>query len=239
MTTLAIMQPYFFPYLGYFQLMAAADRFVIYDDVAYIKNGWINRNRLLLNGRPHYFTLPLRGASPNKKIHEVHVQPQATWRRKMEQTFLQAYAGAPGLGLVMDLLKATLDSVTDEQTVDEYARCSLLTVHRCLGLTVQVEPTSRVYGNEHLRGQDRVIDICKREGATTYLNAPGGRSLYDEEHFSAEGISLGFIDPILSEYSQLKARDFVSGLSMLDLIANLSIGDIQAFVKRDVGRSLH
>ena len=71
---LAIMQPYLFPYLGYFQLIAAVDKFVFYDDVNFIKNGWINRNRLLISGKVNYITIPLSGASSFLKINQVLVQ---------------------------------------------------------------------------------------------------------------------------------------------------------------------
>lgn len=230
MTTLAIMQPYFFPYLGYFQLMATVDRFVIYDDVAFIKNGWINRNRLLLNGQAHYFTIPLRGASPNRKIHEVCAQPQSGWRRKMERTFAQAYAGAPGLATVMDLLVTTLDAVSDEQGIDEYARASLRAVHALLGLDTDIVASSRGYGNDHLDGQERVIDICEREGARIYTNATGGRSLYDAEDFAQRGVRLAFAEPRLDPYPQAGTADFIAGLSILDLVAHLPLPEIQARV---------
>ena len=93
---LAIMQPYFLPYLGYFQLAARVDKFVFYDDVNFIKNGWINRNRLLVGGEARYFTIPLRDASSFARIADVGVQPAATWRRKMLDTVRQAYGRAPG-----------------------------------------------------------------------------------------------------------------------------------------------
>lgn len=226
MNSLAIMQPYFFPYLGYFQLMAAVDRFVIYDDVAFIKNGWINRNRLLLNGQAHYFTIPLRGASPNRKIHEVQAQPQAVWRRKMERTFAQAYAGAPGLDLVMELLTVSLDGADDGQGIDEYARASLRAVHTLLGLTTDIVTSSRGYGNAQLSGPDRVIDICQREGAATYVNAIGGRTLYDASSFERHGMRLEFVHPQLGPYPQVGTSNFVSGLSILDLLAHLPVPEV-------------
>src|SRR5687768_13108726 len=94
---LAIMQPYLFPYIGYFQLMHAADKFVVYDDVNYIKGGWVNRNRILVNGKPHMFTLPLKNAGSNIKINEIEVSggELMKWREKFLRTLQQAYAKAP------------------------------------------------------------------------------------------------------------------------------------------------
>lgn len=212
---LAIMQPYLFPYMGYFQLIAAADRFVLYDDVSYIKQGWINRNRVLVNKEPHVFTLPLVGAGSFVSINSImlHAQGFITWRDKFLRTVGQAYSKAPhaqGVLLLLenvladphprlvDLLAATIRSVTDY-----------------LGIRTEIVPTSSFYGNGHLSGQDRILDICIKERAVQYINAIGGKDLYATAAFDAHGVQLRFLRSRVPAYEQFGGT-FQSGLSILD-----------------------
>jgi len=213
---LAIMQPYLFPYLGYFQLIHAADKFVFYDDVNFIKNGWINRNRLLLGGSPHYFTVPLSGASPFAAIKDVRFEtPGERWKRKMRATFEQAYKGAAHRDDGLRLLDTVL--ATPTESIADLARASVRVVLEHLGLRRDIVDTSQTYGNEALKGQDRILDICRRESATIYINLPGGRGLYDPTAFRSAGIDLRFIDVQLPPYAQ-GAGAFVPGLSILDAV---------------------
>lgn len=217
------MQPYFFPYLGYFQLIHAVDKFVFYDDVTFIKNGWINRNRILLDGQPHYVTVPTLGASSYKPIHSVGIDPSERWRRKMLDTLRLTYRTAPyrdaGLTMVEGLLKRPWDCI------GELAKASIAAVLEYLQLAKAVVPTSRAYGNERLRSQDRVLDICRREGATAYVNPMGGMSLYESAAFEAQGCSLQFLKPDFTPYPQTVAG-FVPGLSVIDLVMNCAPASI-------------
>lgn len=218
------MQPYFYPYLGYFQLLHACDTFVFYDDVNYIKNGWINRNRLLLRGEPHYFTVPLAGASPFARIDETRFNAADTrWRRKMVEMFGSAYRRAPQRDAAVGLLQATLALDTDR--IGDLARHSVRSVLDYLGLRRTVRESSREYGNAELSGQARVLDICRREGAQTYINAPGGRHLYNEESFRRQGVELRFLGATLPSYDQ-GGTAFVPGLSILDVVAWCPKADI-------------
>jgi WbqC-like protein family len=212
---LAVMQPYLFPYAGYFQLIHAVDKFVFYDDVTYIKNGWINRNRLLLQGEPHYFTVPLSNASSFVPIRDVRFDAAAPWKRKLAATFEQAYASAPFRKEGMALLHDALDNA--EGSIANAARGSVLAVLQYLGIARSIVETSQAYGNQDLKGEARIIDICRREGADVYVNAPGGRGLYDAANFRAAGVALKFLAPRLAPYDQ-GAGEFVPGLSVLDLI---------------------
>lgn len=209
------MQPYFLPYLGYFQLAARVEKFVFYDDVNFIKNGWINRNRLLLGAEPRYFTIPLRDASSFAKIAAVGVQPVAAWRRKMLDTVRQAYGRAPNFAAAFALLENVLDPGIER--IAEFAKRSVTAVAQYLGINTRFVATSGGYGNESLTGVSRVLDICKREGATEYYNLPGGRELYDAAEFAAAGISLHFIESHLPPYDQ-RCPQFVPGLSILDVL---------------------
>jgi len=213
---IAVMQPYFFPYLGYFQLIHASERFVFYDDVNFIKNGWINRNRFLFEGAPRYFTIPLAGASPFTLIRDIRVQPSdQPWRRKLVETMRVAYKGAPHRDEGMGLLEGTLAIESD--AIADFARHSVKSVMEYLGLDRETIDSSARYGNESLHGEARILDICRREAASVYVNAPGGRPLYDSSRFRAAGVELRFVDGRLDAYPQ-QAPAFVPGLSILDAI---------------------
>src|SRR6266513_539316 len=213
---LAIMQPYFFPYLGYFQLIFASDKFVFYDDVNYIKGGWINRNRILLDGESRFFTVPLRGASSFLPINRVGVNDQnPKWRGKMLDTLRMAYRSAPyreiGVRLLGRVLASRCESIAD------LALASVQTVLEYLGLVRDFVPSSQAYNNQHLKAQDRILDICRKENADVYINAIGGANLYEADKFALQGCDLKFLRPQLPEYSQ-GAEHFVPGLSILDVI---------------------
>lgn len=212
---LAIMQPYLFPYVGYFQLVAAVDRFVFFDDVNFISRGWINRNRLSLSGNVSWFTLPVSGASQNLKINELHVQSDGAWRRKLLASVRQSYGKAPCFDPAYALLADIV--LSEEKSLSVLARESVIAVARYLGLGTEFVVSTGRYGNEDLRGADRVLDICRQEGAAEYHNLPGGMALYSTEEFSAAGVELHFMQPRLVEYRQLE-EPFKPGLSMLDVL---------------------
>ena len=214
---LAIMQPYLFPYLGYFQLIAAVDKFVLYDDVAFIKQGWINRNQILLHGHPHLFTVPLQAASSNRQILETAVSRHdyPRWKDRFLKTIALAYSKAPYYEPIRAMLCQVL--AFDPGTINELAGRSISAVCRFLRLPTNIEPSSTLYGNEHLRGQERVLDICAREGATLYINAFGGHELYSREAFASHGIALRFLRSRLPPYRQFN-HHFVPGLSFLDIL---------------------
>lgn len=218
--TLAVMQPYLFPYLGYFQLIHAVDRFVVYDDVNYMKQGWVNRNRILVNGEPHMFTLPLRGASSFAKIHELEIDARqfGPWCDKFLRTLGQAYAKAPHVRRVQELVGSLLEGPHDR--LEEVLLASLRGVMHHLQMHTEVVPSSRKYGNAHLHGQDRVLDICQREGADRYVNAIGGQALYMRDAFAERGVQLQFLRCRMSPYPHGK-HSFVPGLSVLDAMMYL------------------
>lgn len=212
---LAIMQPYFFPYVGYFQLMHAVDRFVYYDDVAFRKQGWINRNRMLVQGRPAFFTVPLEDASSFRKIYETRIAPGEDWKKKMLRSFQVSYGRAPFFTPTMSLLQRVLEQ--DHADIASLSRASVEAVCDHLALPTTRVPSSAAYANADLSGVDRVLDICHREGATTYVNLPGGRDLYNADVFRERGIALCFLSPRPIDYPQSGDR-FVPWLSILDVL---------------------
>ena len=219
---LVIMQPYLFPYVGYFQLLAAADRFVVYDDVNFIKGGWINRNKILIQGKQHLFTIPLDAPSPNRKICDIQLSPPSMWRNKFLQTISQNYRRADYFEAVYALLERVMIT-SESQTIADLVRISLFEIKKYLKLSVDIIPTSAKYVNEHLTAQQRVIDICRIECATDYINAQGGQHLYDYSTFCQHNLALHFLQPELKPYRQLNNPNFVAGLSIIDVLMNNSV----------------
>lgn len=228
---LAIMQPYFFPYIGYFQLIAAVDKFVFYDDVNFIKNGWVNRNRLILAGATRYITVPLAGASPFLKINEIGVQADDGWRRKLVESLRHSYSKAPYFADVNALFQEIV--LSDQHKIGEIAKASVTAVCRYLGLTTEFVPSSAIYGNASLGGTARVLDICAREGASDYVNPPGGRELYNAQDFFARGLGLHFVRPSLKPYPQFTDQ-FQPGLSIIDILMFNSREQVMAMLGAEV-----
>lgn len=213
--TLAIMQPYFLPYLGYFQLMASVDTFVLYDDVNFINRGWINRNRFNLNGTAHILTIPLQHASQNKLICDIHISDDRNWRDTALQTIRQAYAKASQYTHVYPLVEAIIKHPADN--LADYLLHSLIMLHNHLGLATRLVGTSRIYGNQALKAQARIIDICLRENVERYINAIGGLDLYERANFEAHSLKLAFLHPALPTYDT-GTTPFVPGLSIVDVL---------------------
>ena len=225
--TLAIMQPYFMPYIGYMQLMNAVDTFVLYDDVAFINRGWINRNRLLINGQEYMFTVPLRDASQNKRINEVALADDPKWRSKLLKTIEQGYRKAPHYGTVMPVIENSINFVTG--SIADLAHHSLVQLSQYLGLTTRLVASSSIYDNSHLKAQERILDICRQENATRYINPIGGIELYDKPTFARAGIELNFIQSKRVEYPQSK-NDFVPWLSVLDALMFCDVPTVRAML---------
>ncbi|MBK8102684.1 MAG: WbqC family protein [Cellvibrionales bacterium] len=215
---LAIMQPYFFPYLGYFQLIHAADKFVVYDDVQYMKGGWINRNRILMDGKPAWISLPVMPDSTYSHINQRTVSTREYEKSKIKILGqLQAgYRKAPFFAETLPLVKTILD---DEEKSLAHFICSSLTIMcEYLGIKTPLVLSSAIAKNDdECSGVDRVFAICRATGAKTYINSIGGRELYRTEDFSAQGIDLRFIAMDSMEYAQ-GATVFVPYLSIIDVL---------------------
>jgi hypothetical protein len=228
---LAVMQPYVFPYIGYYQLVHAVDRFVIADDVRFIKQGWINRNRLLVNGAAAYFTVPVKRHRASTLIRDVEIDdgPGKRWRATLLKTVGNFYKRAPSFEGVYPIVERVICGPFN--TIADMARASVREVCGYLGLRVSIVESSAVYGNAHLQGQDRVIDTCRAERATDYVNAIGGRDLYSREAFLAHGISLHFLNTAAIEYRQFKAP-FVPSLSIIDVLMFNAPQEARALLER-------
>ena len=229
---LAIMQPYFMPYIGYFQLMAAADKFVIYDDVNFIQRGWINRNRILLDGRKQLFVIPLSGASQNRLISELELMVETGWRRKFLKTIRHAYRQAPEFERVFAVLSEIVNFA--ENNLSRYLLNSLQQINNYLGIQTELVPTSAIYSNRSLKGQARILDICGQEQTSVYLNLSGGRDLYDKNVFRANGIALRFLEPSEVRYQQFDCP-FWPNLSIIDVLMFNSLDKVKSFLNTSFG----
>ncbi len=214
---LAVMQPYVFPYIGYFQLIQAADRFVFYDDVNFIKRGWIHRNNLLVNGSHFLFSIPLAQVSQHKLINETELHPDTydAWRQKFAKTITQSYKTAPYFRAVYPLIMNVLDQTYD--SVAALAEESLRSVASYLNIATSLVRSSSLSYPRASKGQERILAICRQQQASVYINLMGGAALYEHELFAGEGIDLKFIQAEEIIYAQFK-QPFVSNLSIIDVL---------------------
>ena len=212
---LGIMQPYFFPYIGYWQLINEVDTYIIYDDVNFIKGGWINRNRILVNGNPLFFNVQMKNPSSFKKINEIELSNDLISKRKMLSTLEMNYKKAPFFQQVYPLLKDIIEQ--DEDNLAKYLEYSIRKVCEYLNIDTRIIMSSSIEKNNELKGKEKVIHICKLLRVSDYVNAIGGQELYDYESFENNGIQLNFLKTNQIEYTQLK-NDFVSNLSIIDVL---------------------
>lgn len=211
------MQPYIFPYIGYFQMIKAVDKFVFYDDVNFIKKGWVNRNRILVNGSEYLFTVPLLKMSQNLSIKEslINSSDFEIWKNKFIQTIDQNYKKAPCFVEVTGLIDSILRK--PNLSISSLAIDSVVSISRYLEIRTEFKTSSETYQNKEMERQSRLIDICKQEGAHQYINALGGQRLYKKEDFMLNGIQLNFIKTLPIEYKQFK-NQFVPWLSIIDVL---------------------
>lgn len=212
---LGIMQPYFLPYIGYWQLMNAVDKYVIYDDVNFIKGGWINRNRILVNGKPQYFNVQMKGSSPFKLINEIEINNSEISINKNLKTIYMAYHKAPYFSKVNLLIEKILKNQT--LNLAEYVINSIKCIAEYLNINSEIIISSKMPKNNELKNQDKVIEICKKLNATEYYNAIGGMELYSFDDFRKNGISLSFLKTNDIYYKQFN-NEFVPNLSIIDVM---------------------
>src|SRR5258708_2870391 len=211
---LGIMQPYFFPYIGYFQLINAVNTFVVYDDVNYIKNGWINRNNILINGQARKITLSISDESSYKKINEVKVYTDKKNRRKIVDSIFYAYKKAPQFFKVMPIIDKIITN--PESNLSRYLAGGLKDITSYFNIETNLVISSDLKKNNTLKSVEKVIHVCHLLNANTYINAIGGTKLYDKKVFKDAEISLNFIKTDEIEYKQFN-EPFVPNLSIIEL----------------------
>jgi len=226
--SIAIMQPYVFPYLGYIQLVSAVDKFVFYDDVNFIKKGWINKNRILLNGTPEDIVIPCQKISQNKLICETKLALDNKSKTKLFKKFDHAYGKSSYYKTSSEYFRGIIN--LECENVSEMAAVSVIRFFELLDIPKNFYFSSKEYmENQYFDRADRLIDITKKFNEATYVNAIGGQELYDKNYFNKKGISLFFLKPIFEKYNQT-SNDFVQGLSILDLLSNVSIADLRDMI---------
>lgn len=216
---LGVMQPYFFPYLGYWQMIHAVDKYVIFDDVNYIKRGWIARNRIKANGQAIRFGIAVRKVSQNRLIteHERMASPEEAG--KLLHELDMAYHKAPYYDQVMPLMERILGNT--ETNLADYLSYEIMQVCDYLGISTPILRSSRMEYDHSGNGQDKILDLCKVTGSDSYVNAIGGRELYDHDRFRREGVELSFLKMRQVQYEQGEG-EFIPSLSIIDVMMNNS-----------------
>jgi WbqC-like protein family len=209
---LGIMQPYFLPYLGYWQLMKAVDRYIVYDDVAYIKGGWINRNNLLIAGQKNLFTISLIGPSSFKAINEINIGDDFS---KLIKTIEQNYGRAPYYRQTRNLVEKMLGF--ESRNLAEFIINSFRIVLDYLNIKTELSVSSSLRLGLGLKGKARIFAMCETLGADHYYNAIDGQALYDRSEFASRRIALKFLKTNFTSYKQF-SNDFIPGLSILDVL---------------------
>lgn len=224
---LSAHQPYFIPYLAYWQLIDTADIFLIADDYAFMKQGWINRNRILINGKPTFFRLEVNNQSSFRNINETELLPIDV-KNKMK-TIYMAYHKAPFYIEGEQLMESILSY--PELNISKFLAHSIFLICDYLGITTPIRFTSDIPGNNSLHLEQRIYDFCEAFGADTYVNAIGGQELYRYDEFTQHGIKLKFISSCHPAYKQF-GDSFVGQLSILDSIMFNSKEKLQWMLKQ-------
>jgi len=209
-----IMQPYFLPYIGYFQLIKSVDVFVVYDNIKYTKKGWINRNRMLQNSKDVMFSLPLKNDSDSLDVCEREIAIDFN-RNKLLNQFRGAYRRAPYFEQVFPLVERIVRY--EDNNLFYFLHNSLVTTCNYLAIDTEIRVSSGIAIDHTLKNQDKVLALCEAIGANTYVNAIGGIELYSKGTFANKGIELKFIKSKPFEYDQL-GNEFVPWLSIIDVM---------------------
>ena len=213
---LAIMQPYFFPYIGYYQLMNAVDEFVVYDNIEFTKKGWINRNRILLNGKDEYLTLPLK-----KGPDHLHIDKRTladSWpmdKKKILNRITESYRKAPNYNNVYPVIENCMNY--EDNNLFSFIFNSLNITKEYVGIPTRLVISSTVGVDHSLKAQEKVIAICKARKAAIYLNPAGGMQLYNQAVFNDQGMRLHFLRSTDTGYKQF-TDNFVPWLSIIDIM---------------------
>lgn len=227
--TLSVMQPYAFPYFGYFCLIQSSNEIVFYDDVNFIKGGWINRNKILINDKPSIFNIFLSGASSFKEIREINLLNNDSMTSKTLKSIQQSYKNAPYFKLAYPHIERVF--LEQKGNVADFAIASIQAVYDYIGLTLKYRKSSESFS--HTKGEDKVdrlVHMCEDLGYKNYINVMGGRELYTKEVFVERGIDLYFNKPTLTKYTQ--NTEFNPYLSIIDIMMFCSPEQIKEMINK-------
>ncbi len=223
----AIMQPYFFPYLPYFQLVNAVDKFVVFDDVNFIKRGWIHRNNILLENQPHQISMSIQKASQNKLIKDHLLNRDPKWRGKLRLVLQHAYSKATHFGEAYPILEKLIEY--EQPSLSIYLEHQIRKLSNYLGVQTEWVLSSSLPIDNHLKGEERIIAICNELEASEYINPIGGVELYSAKNFKAAGIELRFLKTKFRNYDQrpyFASDQCIQGLSIIDLLMHCNADQI-------------
>lgn len=219
-------QPYFLPYIAYWQLINLADVFLIADDYAYMKNGWVHRNRILEQGNEAFLGIELVQKSVNQYINKTQIRREL-FPKKLK-TLVQNYGKAPYFEQGYALMERIFEN--RETNLSLFLEFSIKEICSYLGITTKIGHTSDFVGNNKFKREERVYDFCHRLGGDIYVNPIGGQELYHFDEFRRQNITLKFIKSECRPYKQFD-NEFVPGLSILDVIMFNSVESIQEMLK--------
>lgn len=222
-------QPYFMPYIGYWQLINAVDVFIILDDYNYIEGGWIGRNRILDRERAQYYRIEISHADSREKINELYLCSTINRKKKLRQLKI-VYGKAPFFCEGYELMERIINC--EEQNLALFLENSMRAVCEYLEINTNFIRSSDIEGNSKLKREYRIYDQCNFVGADTYINAIGGQALYQYNEFAERGIKLGFIKTNTEDirYQQFGC-DFVPNLSIIDVIMFNSKAEIKKMLE--------
>lgn len=221
----AIMQPYFFPYQGYYNLISSVDVFVIYDNIKFVKGSWINRNRILSeSGEPTYISIPLKKDSDFLQIRDRQISESFS-PQKFTNDIANKYRRAPNFKEGMEIISNIVDFAHENRNLFKFLYKSIIEISSYLDIQTKILVSSEIESFPDAKGKERVWSICRDLNAKTYINPPGGRDLYNHEDFAEKGIDLKFMAPNLNHYHQVRSG-FASGLSIVDLILSISRNEL-------------
>ena len=225
------MQPYLFPYIGYFHLIYSSDIHVVYDDVDFIKNGWINRNNIYGKTESLLITIPLSKQSSNKKINETEINYNVyDWKKKIYKQFELTYQKAPYYSQVFKLIESIFEK--NHKFINELNVDGIQSVVDYIGgYNGKIIKSSTEFNNTHLKSQERILDICKQTNSDTYINVISGNHLYNKDIFKNNGIDLCFINSKIETYQQFH-KTFIPFLSILDILMFNDKNKIQEMLKQ-------
>ena len=226
---IGIMQPYFFPYIGYFQLLNMVDRYVVFDNACFANNKWGFRNRILINGAPGFFRIKTLKTSQFKQFNEIEVAGGIEEKESNIRSLECAYGKAPHFSEVMSVLAPFLTA--DYDNLSEYNVASNKLICDYLGIKTEILLYSELGCDENLKKQYRIFDVCRVLGGDEYINAIGGTELYDFEEFRENGIELAFLKTDDFTYPQF-GGEFVPNLSIIDVMMFNSVPEIRDMLNR-------
>jgi hypothetical protein len=224
----AIMQPYFLPYIGYFQLIKSVDEFILYDNIQYTKKGWINRNRILVNGSDRLITLPVKKDSDYLNVVDREISD--TWKtdkKSLLNLIKSSYSKAPYFRETYELLEECL--AVEHTNLFEFIHQTLLKINRYVEIETPIIRSSTISIDHGLKSEEKVISLCKAVGATMYINAIGGQHLYSKDRFALHKMQLQFIKSDMIQYNQFTNK-FIPWLSIIDVLMFNSKQDITHYL---------